>query len=138
MSPGHQRVDILVEMAVGELGEEIAQVGVGFHAVHLAGSDQAGEAGPVPAALVVTGKKRVAAVHGRAADGVFHEVGVQVDTAIVEEEPEAVLASEHVGERHAEVGFARDARGLGGQPGEELIHQRAGEILADRAAMIGG
>jgi hypothetical protein len=46
--------------------------------------------------------------------------------AILKKEPEAVLASQHVGERRAEVGFARDACGLGGQPGEELIHQRSG------------
>ena len=58
--------------------------------------------------------------------------------AILEEEPEAVLAPEHVGECRAEVGFPRDARGLGGQPGEERIYQRAGEILADGTAMIGG
>src|SRR5690606_15436693 len=57
--------------------------------------------------------------------------------AIVEEEPEAVLTTEHVGERLAKLGFARDARGLGGQPGEELVHQWAGHSLADCAAMIG-
>ena len=58
-------------MTVGKPGEEIAQVGIGFDAVHLAGSDQAGEARPGTAALIVAGKKRVAAVHGRAADGVL-------------------------------------------------------------------
>ena len=67
------------EMAVGELREQIAHIGIGFDAVHLARADQAGEAGPVPAALVMTGEQRVAAVHGRAADGVFHEVGINVD-----------------------------------------------------------
>ncbi len=33
-------------MTVGELGEEVAQVGIGLYAVHLAGSDKACEAGP--------------------------------------------------------------------------------------------
>ncbi len=58
--------------------------------------------------------------------------------AILEEEPEAVLAPQHVGERRAEVGFARDTCGLGGQPCEELIHQRPGQVLTDGTAMIGG
>ncbi len=39
-------------MAIGEPGEEIAQIGIGFDAIHLAGGDQAGEARPVPSALV--------------------------------------------------------------------------------------
>lgn len=30
MRPWHQRIDVLVEMAVGEPGEEITQVGIGF------------------------------------------------------------------------------------------------------------
>ena len=42
-------------------------------------NDQAGKAGPVPAALVMAGKERVAAVHGRAANGIFDQVGVEVD-----------------------------------------------------------
>ncbi len=40
-------------MTIGQLREQIAQIGVGFDAVHLAGTDEAGEAGPVPAAVVV-------------------------------------------------------------------------------------
>jgi hypothetical protein len=137
VSPGHERVDILVEMAVGEPGEQIAQVGVGFDAIHLAGAYQAGEASPVPSALVMASKERIASVHGRATDRVFHEVGVDVDMAIVEEEPEAVLAPQHVGERCAKVGFPGDPCGLSRQPGEELVHQRAGHLLADRATVIG-
>jgi hypothetical protein len=45
--PGHQGVDVLVEMAVGELREEVAEMGAGVDAVQLAGAGQAGEAGPV-------------------------------------------------------------------------------------------
>ena len=91
---------------------------IGLDAVHLACADQAGEAGPISAALVVVGKERVAAVHGGATDGVFDEVGVDVDAAIVEEQPEAVLSFQHIGHGLAEVGFARHARGLCLQPGK--------------------
>ncbi len=58
--------------------------------------------------------------------------------AILKEQPEAVLASQHIGERRPEIGFPRGARGLGGQPVEELIHQRPGQVLTDGMAMIGG
>ena len=123
-------------MTVGELGEEVAQVSIGLYAVHLAGSDEACEARPRTAALIVAGKKRVAAIHGRAADGVLDQVGVHVDMAIFEEELEAASPPQHVGKRHTKFGFARDARSLGGQPGEELIHQRARQFLADRPTML--
>ena len=44
VGPWHKGVDVLVEVAIGELGEEITQIGIGFDAVHLAGADRAGEA----------------------------------------------------------------------------------------------
>ena len=37
---------------------------------------------------------------------VFDQIGVDVDAAIVKEQPEAVLTLQHVGHGHAEVGFA--------------------------------
>jgi len=49
-------------VAIGESGEEIAQIGVRLDTVHLAGADQAGEAGPVAAALVVTCEERIATI----------------------------------------------------------------------------
>jgi hypothetical protein len=81
-------------------------------------------------------KQCVAAVHGRASDGVFNKIGIDVDAPIVEEQPEAVLTFQHVGHGLAEVGFARDPRGLCLQPGEEFIEQRAGHFLPDSAAVV--
>lgn len=66
----------------------------------------------------------------------WHE-GIDVDAPVVEEQPEAILAPQHIGHGLAEVGFARDAGGLGGQPCEELIDQRAGQLLSDCLAVIG-
>lgn len=68
-------------MAIGQFREKVPQVGIGFDAIHLAGADQAGEAGPVFSALIMAREQSVAAVHGRAADRVFHQVGVDVDVA---------------------------------------------------------
>jgi hypothetical protein len=135
VGPGHERVDVLVEVAIGQLGEQIAQISIGFDAVHLACADEAGEAGPVAATFVMSGEECIAAFHGRAADGVFDKVGVDVDMAIVEEQPEAVLTFQHVGHGLTEVGFARDPRGLRLQPGEEFIDQRAGHFLPDSPAV---
>lgn len=84
----------------------------------------------------MTGEERIAAIHRRTADGVFDEVGVDVDAAIIEEQPEAILTFQHIGHGLAEVGFARHARSLGGQPGEELIDQRARQFLPDGPATI--
>jgi len=44
MGPRHQGIDVSVEVTLGQLGEEITQIGIGFDAVHLAGADRAGEA----------------------------------------------------------------------------------------------
>lgn len=123
-------------MSVGEAGEKIGQVGVRLHAVHLAGTDEAGEAGPIPAALVMAGEQRVATVHGRTSDGVLDQVGVHIDAAVPEEEPKAVLAPEHVGQRLTEVGLPRDTGSLRLEPGEEVIDQGPGLLLPDRAAQI--
>ena len=51
VSPRHQCTDILVEMAVREPGEQFTQIGVGFHAIHLAPyySSKSGRAAGVPA-----------------------------------------------------------------------------------------
>jgi hypothetical protein len=38
----------------------------------------------------MSGKEGVAAIHGRAADRVFDQIGVDVDAAIVKEQSEAV------------------------------------------------
>jgi len=53
LGPRHQVVDVSSEVAVGQLREQVAQIGTGLDATRLAGADQAGEAGPVSAALVM-------------------------------------------------------------------------------------
>lgn len=57
--PRHQGVDVSDEVTVGEAGEEIAQIGIGLDAVHLASADESGEPGPISATFIVTRKKRI-------------------------------------------------------------------------------
>ena len=119
MSPGHQSVDVLFEMPIGQLCLQIAQVGIGLDAVHATGSDQAVEACPTPGAVIVTCKKCIATCHGWASDRIFDQVGIHVDMAIVEEQTKASLTSEHIGQRFAQFGLSRDTGRLGTQPGKE-------------------
>lgn len=45
--PWHEGIDVAGEVAVGQLSEQVAQIGIGFDAVHLAGANETGEASPV-------------------------------------------------------------------------------------------
>lgn len=55
--------------------------------------------------------KRITAVHSQSANHVFDQVVVYVDMACPPGTAGSVLTSEHVGDRRAEVGLARYARG---------------------------
>ena len=90
VGPWHQRINVLVEMAVRQFREQVFHVGIGFDAIHFAGTDQACKARPVPAAFIMASEQGVATIHCWAAYGIFDEVGIDVDAAIVKEEPEAV------------------------------------------------
>lgn len=106
MGPWHQGINVFGEVAVCETGEEVAQIGVGLNAVHFTSADQAGKPGPIAAPFIVPRKERIAAVHGGSADCVFHQVGVDIDVAVVQEQPEAVLPRQHIGQGFSEVRLA--------------------------------
>ena len=53
----------------------------------------------------MAGEERITTVHGRAADGIFDKVGVDVDMAIIKEPAEAFLALQHIGHGLTQVGF---------------------------------
>ena len=72
IGPRHQGVDVSIRVDIGPFREQVFQIGTGFDAVHLACTDQAGEAGPVAGTFVMSGEECIAAVHGRAADGIRH------------------------------------------------------------------
>lgn len=72
---------------MGDVGEQVLQICLGLNTDHLARADQAGEACPVTTALIQAREERIPAVQSWTADDIFHEVGINVDAAIVEEEP---------------------------------------------------
>lgn len=122
IGPGYESVDVFGEVAIGEADEEIAQVGVWFNAVHLACADQAGETGPITAAFIMAGKESIAAVHGWTSDRVFDGVGVDVDAAVIQEQPQAVLAFQHMAMTSPRSDLRVTRAALSCQPGEELVH----------------
>src|SRR6478609_5351992 len=106
IGPRHQGIDVFDEVAVCETGEEVAQIGVRFNAVHFTSAYQAGKPGPVAAPFIVARKERIAAVHSRATDGVLHQVGIDIDAAVIKEQPKAILSFQHIGQGNAEIGLA--------------------------------
>ena len=57
--------------------------------------------------------------------------------AIVQEQTEALLTSQHVGQSFSQFGLARDTARLSVQPIKEFIDQRAGFLLPDRTPLRG-
>ena len=74
----------------------------------------------------MTGKKCVAVYHGGASDRILDQVGIHVDMAILQEQTEALLTSQPVGQSLSQFGLARDTARLSVQPNKEFIDQRAG------------
>ena len=62
IGPRQQVVDIAVEMAVDDLGDDVRQIGQGFDTAELASLDQRGDDGPVLAAAIGAGKERILAI----------------------------------------------------------------------------
>ena len=113
-------------MPVGQFGVQIEQVGIGLDAIDATCSDQAREPCPTTCSVIVTGKKCVAVYHGGASDRILDQVGIHVDMAILQEQTEALLTSQPVGQSLSQFGLARDTAGLSVQPNKEFIDQRAG------------
>lgn len=89
--PWHELIDVVGEVSFRELRKKVAQICKGFDAVHLAWANETGKALPVAAALVISCKKRIAAVYDRAADSVYDNVVIDVDAPVIENHPAAVI-----------------------------------------------
>jgi hypothetical protein len=62
IGPRQEFVDAAVRVAVDDLGDDVAQVGVGIEADQLASFDQGSEHGPMFAAAIKTGEESILAV----------------------------------------------------------------------------
>jgi hypothetical protein len=77
-------------MTVDDLCDDVGEVGVRFDAHEFAGLDQRGDDGPMLAAAVGAREERVFAVQRDRPDCAFDDVGVDLDTAVVEEAGQAL------------------------------------------------
>ena len=93
------------------------------------GLDQAGDAAPCTRALVVAGEQRVLAIQSNGPGEIFDAVAVHLDTAVGEEELEAVPMAGDIGELLAEAGLGRDAGALLLQPVTEGLDRRRAACL---------
>ena len=76
-------------MTIDDLCDDVGEVGVRFDADELAGLDQRGDDGPMLAAAVGAGEECVFAVQRDRPDRAFDDIGVDIDTAVVEETGQA-------------------------------------------------
>jgi len=86
----------------------------------------------------VAGEQRVFAIQCNGPGEIFDAVAVHLDTAVGEEELEAVPVAGDIGELLAEAGLGRDAGALLLQPVTEGLDQRRAASLPFGETALGG
>ena len=81
-------------MVVDEAGEHVGKVGLWLDGVQLAGLDQGGQHGPLPAAVVGAGEQGAYPVQGYGLDRPLDGVAVELDAFIVDEAAQPLPAGE--------------------------------------------
>lgn len=132
VAPGHELIDMAVEVAGDEALEDVDQIGVGVHAVELAGLDERGDDGLVLGPAVGAGEEGILAIQGDRPDRPLDHIGVELDAAVVEEADQPVPVPEGIADGLGEAGLARKAGKLGLEPGPELLDE------GSRARLPGG
>ena len=124
-------------MALDDAGDDVGEVGAGFHADELAGLDQRGDYGPVFRATVRSGKEAVLPVQSERPDGTLDDVGVELDASVVEEQGQPGPAGERVADRVRELALLADESELLAQPGLERFDHRPAARLTGGPAFLG-
>ena len=86
----------------------------------------------------MVGEQRVFAIQSNGSSEIFDAVAVHLDTAVGEEELEAVPVAGDIGELLAEAGLGRDAGALLLQPVTEGLDQRRAASLPFGETALGG
>ena len=95
-------------MAVDDLGEHVGEIDERIDTAELAAFDERGDDRPVFSAAVGAGEERILAIKGDGSDRTLDRVGVDLDSAVVEEAGEALPTGERIADRLGE--FALLAR----------------------------
>ena len=116
-------------MAGGDGFEGGLEPGVGFDANHFRRFDERGDTALGSGAFVVAREQRILSCKGDWAGEVFDTVAVHLDTAVGEEELDAVPVARDIGQFLAETGFGRDADAMIAEPDAEDLDQGRGARL---------
>ena len=82
-------------------------------------------------------RQRVLAIERDRPDRPLHDVGINLDPAIVEEVDEAVPAAEAIADRLGDRALPGDGRELNFEPGLEAVDERLRPLLAGGMARLG-
>jgi hypothetical protein len=124
-------------VVVEDLAERSGDVGLGVHAVQLAGADQRGDAGPCFRSIGGAREERILSCERNRTDRVLHPVGVHLEPAIVEEADQPVPAFEAVSDMAGQFVGRGKVLQAGLEPGPQRLDDGSGELLADGPARGG-
>jgi hypothetical protein len=137
IGPRQQVVDLTIEMAVDDPGDDVGEIGLRLDSAELAGFDERGDDGPVLAAAVGAGEQRVLAIESDGTDCALDHVAVDLDAAVVEEAGQSRPARQRIADRFGELGLLADQVELGAQPELERVEDWPALGLAQGAALVG-
>src|ERR1700712_4030491 len=103
-------------MPVDDPGHDVGKIYVGLDVDQFAAFDERGDDRPGFCPSVRSGEECVLAGECDGADGTLDDVGVDLDTAVIQEVTEALPARQGVTDRLGELGFLTDHEELVAQP----------------------
>src|ERR1700733_12402486 len=109
---------------IDELGQHVGEISLRIDATEFAALDERGDAGPVLGAVIMTGKQCILAIEDKRADASLDDVGVELDTAVIEEPGEPVPVVERVADVLGDGRLGRHPRELLLEPGFERENER--------------
>ncbi len=126
-APRQQFVEAVDGMAVDHLLQDVPQIGVGLDVVQLARRDQRADHCPSMAAAVAAGEQVVLAAEGDGADCALDRIGIELNSAVVQEACQAMPPRERIADRLGKRAAAGDQAELCIEPDVQGIDDRLGE-----------
>ena len=125
--PRQQLVESIDRMSIDQALEHVAQVGVGFDAVHLGSFNQRTQRRPSRSTIIRARKKMILAAECNGTNRALNGIGVELDAAIMQEPGEPISARQRIADRVGELAAARRAAELLLEPDLQLFDKRFGE-----------
>lgn len=134
---GHQLIEPTIRPPGAELGEHVAEIGVGLEAMELRRRDDGVEdRGPLGAG-VGAGEQPVVATDGDATQCALDRAVVELELPVEEEDAERSALALEVRDRLAERAFGLVAAVVLGEPRVELVQQRRRKFAAPGQPRVG-